>query len=112
MKNYVSHNADIVARYYFTCCRSGPCRINKSERKTTKLRPNQKESRKLNITCISRMYTDEYKNGSVSVKYISAHSGHDLGPQELKCLPLPSCTKEEVAVKLAIGIPPNRILKG
>ncbi len=44
------------------------------------------------------MYTDEYSDGHVSVKYISAHTGHDLGPQELKYLPQPQSTKEQVAM--------------
>lgn len=88
------------------------CRVNKGKRKTKESRLNQKESRKLNFACISRMYTDEYRDGKVLVKYISAHTGHDLGPQELKCLPLPLSTKEEVARKISIGVPPNRILQG
>ena len=44
------------------------------------------------------MYVDELKHGEITVKYISAHTGHDLGPQELKYLPLPESTKEEVHV--------------
>ena len=103
---------EIVARYYYICCRSGKYIPNKSKRKTNKLRLHQKESKKLNFTCISRMYTDEYDDGHVSVKYISAHTGHDLGPQELKYLPLPNSTKEQVAMKISAGIPPDRILQG
>ena len=43
---------------------------------------------------------------------ISAHTGHDLGPQELKYLPLPSSTKQEVSMKISMGITAERILSG
>ena len=55
------------------------------------------------------MYVDEHEDGHVSVTYISAHT-HELGPQELKHVPLSGSTKEEVAVKLTLGVPPGRIL--
>ena len=58
------------------------------------------------------MYVDELMDGSVQVQYIPAHTGHDLGCSELKHLPLPANTKQEVAVKLSMGIPPERILEG
>ncbi len=58
------------------------------------------------------MFTDEYEDGSIVVRYISAHTGHELGSQELKCLPLPASTKEQVALKVSIGIPSARILQG
>lgn len=86
--------------------------MNRDKRKTDEVRKHQKESRKLDSTCISRMYTDEYEDGKVSVRYISAHTGHDLGPQEIKFLPLPESTKEQVAIKISAGIPVQRILQG
>ena len=55
---------------------------------------------------------DELKNGQITVRYVSAHTGHDLGPQELKHLPLPESTKQEVSTKITLGIPPERILQG
>ena len=58
------------------------------------------------------MYVDELRDGQISVKYVSAHTGHNLGPQELKHLPLPASTKQEVAMKISMGIPPERILQG
>ena len=58
------------------------------------------------------MYVDEHMNGRVSVHYVSTHMGHELGPQELKYLLPPESTKEEVSVKISMGIPPERILKG
>ena len=30
--------------------------------------------------CISNMYVDELHSGQVAVRYISAHTGHELGP--------------------------------
>ena len=58
------------------------------------------------------MYVDEYQDGHVEVSYITAHSGHDLGTCELPHLPLPSSTKETVALKVSQGIPPARIIDG
>ena len=46
------------------------------------------------------------------VIYISAHSGHELGPQELQHLSLPKSTKEEISMKTSIGVPAERILHG
>lgn len=58
------------------------------------------------------MYVDERTNGQVNVKYVSAHTGHELGPNELKFLQLPKSTKEDVSMKISMGIPPERILQG
>ena len=72
----------------------------------------KKETRKLNSTCISRIYVNVKDDGQISIEYISAHTGHDLGPQELKYLPLPSSTKQEVSMKISMGITAERILSG
>ena len=53
---------------------------------------------------ISRLYADEHEDGHVSVKYIYAHT-HELGPCELKHLPLPQNTKQDVAMKISLGVP-------
>ena len=58
------------------------------------------------------MYVDEYRDGHVEVTYITTHSGHDLGSCELPYLPLPISTKENVALKISQGIPPERIIDG
>lgn len=104
-------NSEIKTRHYFICCRSGKHRINKCPRKTKCLRPHQKESRKLDSTCISQLYVDEHGDGHVSVTYISAHT-HELGSSELKHLPLPDSTKQEVSMKISLGVPTERILEG
>ena len=93
------------------CCRNENYQINKEERKTKEVRLHQKESRKLNSTCLSRLYIDELDDGHVSVKYISAHT-HELGSGELKYLLLPQSTKQEVGVKVSLGVPDERILEG
>ena len=54
----------------------------------------------------------EHMDGKVEVKFISAHSGHDLGAAELPHLPLPKGVKEEIAIKLSLGIQPERIMEG
>ena len=58
------------------------------------------------------MYVDELTDESVEVRYISAHTGHELGPTELKHLPLPASVRDEVTLKLCMGIPTERILEG
>ena len=37
---------------------------------------------------------DESNDGHLEVKYIPFHTGHKLGPAEIKHLPLPESTKE------------------
>ena len=58
------------------------------------------------------MYVNNFDDGHVEVEYIPAHTGHTLSHDELKYLPLPARTKEEVATKLSLGINPPRILHG
>jgi hypothetical protein len=58
------------------------------------------------------MYVTECEDGHVEVKYISAHTSHELGTPELPHLPLPKSVKEEIAMKISTGIPPERILEG
>lgn len=106
------HFTDVVTRYYYVCCRDGKYRGNKQSRKTDSRRVHQRPSRKLDATCISRMYVDEFSDHHIQVKYISAHNGHELGVCELPYLPLPQSVKESVAIKLSQGIPPDRILDG
>ena len=85
---------------------------NSSKRKTGKKRPNQKPSRKVNDVCLSRMYVDEYLDHHVEVRYITAHTNHQLGAVELPHLPLPRSIREEVALKLSKGVSTERILEG
>lgn len=60
------------------------------------------------------MHVDVLKNGQIILLFsiISAHTGHELGSQELKFLPLLQRTKEEVSTKISLGIPSERILQG
>ena len=103
---------EILFRYYFECCRDGEYRQNKQPRVTSKKRPHQKPTRKINEHCISRMYVDEFTDLHVEVTYISAHTGHELGTRELPFLPLPVSTKEEVARKICQGVTQQRVLDG
>ena len=79
---------------------------------TDKCRPNQKPSRKLEDTCISRMYASVYGDGHVELTYVTAHTNHQPGQSEDAYLPLPSSSREEIALKLTNGIPPERIMEG
>ena len=88
------------------CCRDGKYKQNKRERLK---RPTQKQSQKVNL---SRMYVDKYRDGYVEVMYLTAHNGHELGSNQLPYLPLPTSTKETVALKTIQGIPPGRIRDG
>ena len=50
------------------------------------------------------MHVDEMVNGKYMVKFISSHTSHDIGPSELPYIPLPSSTKDEIALKLSKGV--------
>ena len=98
---------DIRYPYYCICCRDGKYYENKKPRITTLKRCHQKPSCKLNGTsCLSRMYTDELSDGSVTVEYILVHNGHKLVPEEHKFL------RETVSLQLSKGIPAKWILQG
>ena len=99
-------------RVYLVCCRDGDYRPCKQPRLTEKRRPNQKKSRKLDDVCISRMYANVFDDGHVNVTYVTAHTNHKPGPPEDAYLPLPNGTRQEIALKLANGIPPERIMEG
>ena len=101
-----------ITRYCFVCCQDGHYRGHKSCNMSEKTRPHQKISRKMNGTCISRMYVDVHEARHVTVRYIPTHTGHKPDCMELKVLPLPESTKEEVSLKLSQGIPTKRILQG
>ena len=81
-------------------------------RKTKAQRNKQKSSRKMNDMCVSRMYLDEYIDQHVEVMYISAHTNHQVAATELKHLPLPKSTRDEVSQKVSQGITAERILEG
>ena len=110
--SFISYVDDAVERYYYVCCRDGNYKECKREHKTDKKWPHQKLSRKLNDVCISRIYVTKFKSGKVEVKYVSAHSNHTTGPTEDAFLPLPATTKEEIAMKLSVGISIERIMDG
>ena len=101
-----------MERSYYVCCRDENYKESKRPRKTEKKRKHQKTSRKLGQTCISRMYVTKFNSGRIEVKYISAHSNHTPGPGEAGFLPLPVSTKEEIAMKLSLGISVERIMDG
>ena len=86
--------------------------MNTQPRQTSKVRSHQKPSRKVDACCISRMYVTAFTDGHVEVKYISAHTAHELGTSELPHLPLPKGVKEEVALQISMGIPSERIMEG
>ena len=102
----------VINRHYYTCCRDGKYEQNKKPRLTNTKRPNQRPSRKLNDTCTSRMYVNEFGDGHVEVTYLAGHTGHELGPCELPHLSVPASTKDAVAIKLSLGIPADRIMEG
>jgi len=58
------------------------------------------------------MYVTKLRSGKINVKYVAAHSNHTLGKEEDAFLPLPASTKEEIAMKLSLGISIERIMDG
>ena len=104
--------ADIKERLFYICCRSGHYQENNRTRITSKRRHNQKDSRKINDTCLSRIYVNHFSDGHVEIEYIPAHTGHELNRDEINYIPLPENAKEEIATKLSLGVNPSRILSG
>ena len=102
----------VLKRSYYQCCRDGEYRDCAKNRATSTKRKLHKPSRKLGVHCISRMTVDEMEDGTVLVKYISAHTGHDVGEEDLPYLPLPPSTKEEISMKLIKGVTCERIIDG
>ncbi|XP_065920282.1 uncharacterized protein [Dysidea avara] len=111
-KEYKPSEGDVVKWIYYVCCRDGDYRQCTKPRTTGKKRPHQKDSKKLNDTCISRIYADYYNDDHVTATHVTAHTNHTPGPHEDTYLPLPKNIKFAVAVKLSHGIPAERIMEG
>ena len=94
------------------CCRDGNDQPCTKPRQTGKKCPHQKDTRKINATCISRMYVDYYEDGHVTAVHVKGHTNHQPGPHEDMYLPLPKSIREEIAIKLSNGIPAERIMEG
>lgn len=58
------------------------------------------------------MYASVYRDGHIELTYVTGHTNHKPGPTEDGYLPLSSSTREEIALKLANGVPPERIMEG
>ena len=58
------------------------------------------------------MYVDYCGDGRVTVTYVTAHTNHQPGQAEDAHLPLPKSVREEIAIKLSSGIPPERVMEG
>ena len=110
--NLITYVDEPIERYYCLCCRDGKYKPSTQQCKTKQKRPHQKPTRKLDGVCIFRMYVTKFKSGNIEVKYISAHSNHTIGPSEDAFLPLPTSTKEEIAMKISLGISIERIMDG
>ena len=106
------HTGDVTKRVYYVCCRDGNYRSCTKQNQTGKKHPHQKDTRKLNNICISRIYVDYYIDGHVTVTHITAYTNHQPGHHEDKYLPLPKSVKDEIAIKLSNGIPAERIMEG
>lgn len=102
----------VSKRVYYVCCRDGDYRPCTKPRQTGKKRPHQKDTRKINDTCISRIYVDYHEDGHVTVTHVTGHTNHEPGLHEDKYLPLPRSIREEIAIKLSNGIPDDRIMEG
>ena len=96
----------------FVCCRDGKSKENKKTRKTGQKRYSQ-GSKKLDSYCLSRMTASEHsKTGEVVVEYIKTHTNHKPGLMEVKYVPLPEVTRQEVRNKYADGVRLDKIIDG
>ena len=108
------HAGGVTKWVYYVCCRDGtyqPCTKPRA-RQIGKKCPHQKDTRKMNDICISRMYIDYHEDCQVMVMHVTAHTNNQPGPREDMYLPLPKSTWEEIAIKLSNGIPTERIMEG
>ena len=105
---YIYTNPGVINRHYYTCCRDGKYR----KPRVTKASGPTRDLLELNGTCTSRIYVYEFRDGRVEFTYIAGHTGHELGVCELPHLSLPASVKDAVAMKLSLGIPADRIMKG
>ncbi|CAG9761474.1 unnamed protein product [Ceutorhynchus assimilis] len=68
----------------------------------------KRDSIKRNAYCPARIIKQLEADGSCTVKFISAHVGHETS--EVHCLHLPTMEKEEIANKAHMNIPSSKIL--
>ena len=96
----------------FVCCRDGRSKENKNPRKTPKKRFSS-GSRKMKGSCLSRMTaTEDINTGEVELSFIKTHTNHRPGLVEVKYIPLPGKTKQEVRDKYADGVELDKIIDG
>ena len=94
------------------CCRDGKGKENTQPRKTEKKRVHS-GSRKLQSSCISRMtVTEDTKSGSVHLVFIKTHTNHEPGLNEVKYLPLPNTTRQQVKQRYNDGVGLDKIIDG
>ena len=59
------------------------------------------------------MTASQYSNsGEVEVTYVKTHTNHQPGLKEVKYVPLPEATKQEVRNKYADGVKLDKIIDG
>lgn len=96
----------------FVCCRDGKGRENKNPRKTAKKRYSS-GTRKIESSCLSRMTAAaDVQTGEVQVTFVKTHTNHRPGLEEVKYLPLPEGTRQEVRDKYSDGIELDKIIDG
>lgn len=97
---------------HYVCCRDGKGKENKLPRKTCKKRFSR-GTRKLQSFCLSRMTASQHvKTGEVELTFVKTHTNHQPGLQEVKYLPLPEVTRQEVRSGYADGIELDKIIDG
>lgn len=63
--------------------------------------------------CLSRMTaTEDIKTGQVKLTFVKTHTNHQPGLEEVKYLPLPEGTKQEVRDKYADGVELDKVIDG
>lgn len=93
------------------CARSGYYKKNEDSSKSRK-RLWHKKTKKINGFCPSRiMLTRKSDDNLFNVAYIETHLGHDKSEQDLAYIRLPKKNRDEIARKIAAGIPYSRIRK-
>ena len=79
------------------------CKAKEIIQETILTKGDRKDGLHIYISC---MYVDELHSGQVTVRYISAHTGHEF--RSTRSSPPQKC---EISMKMSMGVPAERVLQ-
>lgn len=111
-KQYGNSKSNLSDVSYYMCQRDGVARSHKRHAEPRKSpRRNRKGVTKTGHFCPARiMASVSLQTGHVNVKYIKSHN-HLITPKDIEHHPIPVQEREQIKIKLAMGIPSNKVYK-